>query len=292
MIKRSLLSVSDFVLFSNIFMSFCAVAQGLVTFYLIGATPVLPVIFLLFTATLLIYNFSILYPRPAKPDRSPQRRIRYFFRHYKLMLTLTILAFLCLIPLFILLSNKSEILLILLGIISFCYSIPLFTLGNKKLGLRSIPGLKPIMIILVWTLSTVLIPVIEAHSLHSTTISIRDTIILIAMQFLFIGALTIPFDIRDFFEDKQSGLKTIPVVLGEKNAYTFCQVMLTGYIILLFIFKDNGLNHNFWVLSITAVLTGWLIFKSKWEKNEYYYFFYMDGVLILQYLMLLLFNKL
>jgi hypothetical protein len=31
---------------------------------------------------------------------------------------------------------------------------------------------------------------------------------------------------------------------------------------------------------------GWLIFKSKWEKNEYYYFFYMDGVLILQYVIM------
>jgi len=49
---------------------------------------------------------------------------------------------------------------------------------------------------------------------------------------------------------------------------------------------------NFWALTLTTVLTGWLIFKSKWEKNEYYYFFWMDGTLILQYLMLLLFNYL
>jgi hypothetical protein len=43
-------------------------------------------------------------------------------------------------------------------------------------------------------------------------------------------------------------------------------------------------------LSLTAVLMGWLIFKSEWEKDEYYYFFYMDGVLILQYLFLVAFN--
>ena len=43
-------------------------------------------------------------------------------------------------------------------------------------------------------------------------------------------------------------------------------------------------------MALTAILTGWLIFKSKWEKDEYYYFFFVDGVLILQYLMVLLFS--
>jgi 4-hydroxybenzoate polyprenyltransferase len=141
-------------------------------------------------------------------------------------------------------------------------------------------------------MSTVLLPILEAHNYHFTSISMRDTTILIAKRFLFVAALTIPFDIRDLFEDRKSGLKTIPVVWGEKNAYLFCQVLLLGYLVLLFLFRDGGFNANFWALAITAILTGWLIFKSKWEKNEYYYFFYMDGVLILQYLILLLFGRL
>ena len=118
----------------------------------------------------------------------------------------------------------------------------------------------------------------------------RDTTILIAKRFLFYGALTIPFDIRDLYEDKQTGVKTIPVIWGEKNAYLFCQVLLIGYLILLFLFRNNGFSMDFWALTITAALTGWLIFKSKWKKNEYYYFFCLDGVLILQYLLLLLFK--
>jgi 4-hydroxybenzoate polyprenyltransferase len=123
-----------------------------------------------------------------------------------------------------------------------------------------------------------------------TSISLRDTTILIAKRFLFIAALTIPFDIRDLFEDRQSGLKTVPVMWGEKNAYLFCQILLAGYIVLLFLFRDQGFNADFFALAITAALAGWLIFKSTWERNEYYYFFYVDGVLILQYLFLLLFN--
>ncbi|MBD1367416.1 hypothetical protein IDJ77_26635 [Mucilaginibacter sp. ZT4R22] len=271
-------------------MSLCAVAQALVTFHLIGSKPVTTVTGLLFTSTLGIYNFCILLSKPDKPETSPYRRVRWFFSHYRLMVTFTIVSLLSLIPLFFLLSMESRILLVFLSILSFCYSIPLFTIGEHKFGLRNIPGLKPILITLVWTLSCVLLPILEAENLHLADVSMRDTMILIAKRFLLIGALTVPFDIRDLFQDRQSGLKTIPVAWGEKNAYLFCQVLLVGYVVLLFLFRNNGFNLDFFALTLTAVLMGWLIFRSKWEKNEYYYFFYLDGVLVLQYVVLVVFN--
>jgi 4-hydroxybenzoate polyprenyltransferase len=288
--KKIFQPVLDFLLFSNVFMALCTVAQGLVTFYLIGAKPVVPVIWLLFTSTLGIYNFSILLTKPKQPDKSPYKRVRWFFSHYRLMVTFTIVSLLSLIPLFFLISIESRILMVFLSIISFFYSIPIFTIGDQKFGLRNIPWLKQFLITLVWTMSTVLLPILEAQHFHLTSVSMRDTTILIAKRFLFIAALTVPFDIRDLFDDRKSGLKTVPVVWGEKNAYLFCQVLLAGYVVLLFLFRNNGFNPDFWALTITTVLAGWLIFKSNWEKDEYYYFFFMDGVLILQYLVLLLFN--
>jgi len=288
--KKILQQAFDFVLFSNIFMALCAVAQGLVTFYLIGAKPKTTVIWLLFTSTIGIYNFSILLTRPKNPEQSKYRRVRWFFSHYRLMVTLTIVSLLSLAPLFFMMSTESRILLMFLGVISFAYSLPLFSLGDQKFGLRNIPGLKPFLITLVWTLSTVLLPILAAQSFNLAVISMRDLSILIAKRFLLIAALTVPFDIRDLFEDQQSGLKTIPVAFGEKNAYLFCQILLAGYVVLLFLFRNNGFNADFFALTMTAALAGWLIFKSTWEKNEYYYFFLLDGVLILQYLMLLLFH--
>ena len=289
--KKILQPVFDFILFSNIFMALCAVAQGLVTFFLIGSKPVYSVLGLLFTSTLGVYNFSILISKPQKSENSPYARERWFFGHYRLMVTITIVCILSLLPLFVLISTESRLLLIFLGVISFAYSLPLFSLGDKKFGLRNIPGLKQFLITLVWTMSTVLLPLMEAQHLHLGTVSMRDTTLLIAKRFLFIGALTVPFDIRDLFQDRQSGLKTVPVVWGEKNAYLFCQVLLAGYIVLLFLFRNNGFNNDFFALTITAVLAGWLIFRSTIEKNDYYYFFWVDGVLILQYLLLLLFGS-
>ncbi len=286
--KKIFKLVFDFLLFSNIFMSLCAVAQALVTFELIGSKPVLPVVGLLFTSTLGIYNFCIIITKPKKPEASPYFRVRWFFAHYRLMVTFTIVSLLSLIPLFFLITTESKILLIFLSILSFSYSLPLFAVGEQKFGLRNIPGLKPFLITLVWTLSCVLFPVLESMHLHLTNISMHDTTLLIAKRFLFIGALTIPFDIRDLFDDLKMGMKTIPTVLGEKRAYLFCQLLLAGYIVLLFLFRQNGFSVDFFALSLTTFLTGWLIFKSAWKKDEYYYFFFMDGVLILQYVVLVI----
>ena len=284
--KKLFQSAFDFLLFSNIFMALCAVAQALVTFHLVDVKPIPSVTGLLFTSTLGIYNFSILLSKPKHPEKSPYRRVRWFFARYRLMVTFTIVSLLSLVPLFFLLSIESKILLVFLSILSFGYSLPLFAVGDHKFGLRNIPGLKPFLITLVWTMSCVLLPVLEAQDMHLSDISTRDITILIAKRFLLIGALTIPFDIRDLFQDKHFGLKTIAVAWGEKNAYLFCQVLLVGYVALLFLFRGNGFNADFFALSITAVLMGWLIFRSKWKKNEYYYFFYLDGVLILQYVVL------
>lgn len=282
----------DLLLFSNIFMGLCAVAQGLLTFYLIGSKPVYPVLGLLFTSTLGIYNFCILITRPKHPERSPQKRVRWFFSHYRLMVTLTIVAMLSLVPLFFLISLSSKILLIFLAILSFAYGLPLFAIGERKFGLRNIPGLKLFLITLVWTLSIVLLPVLEAQAKYQAIISFRDATLLIAKRFLFIAAIAIPFDIRDLFEDRQFGLKTIPVAWGEKNAYLFCQLLLAAYLVLLFLFRNNGFNTDFFALALSIILTGWLIFRSRWEKNEYYYFFYLDGVLIVQYAFVIGFNYL
>jgi len=166
----------------------------------------------------------------------------------------------------------------------------MFNKGSEKFGIRNIPGLKQLLITFVWTISCVLIPVLEANDLKLANISIADASILITERFLFFGALTIPFDIRDLPDDKIKGVKTIPVIWGEKNAYLICGILLACYFCSLLVFSDNGLNTNFLALTVTVILAGWLIFKSNFSKNEYYYSFLVDGVLILQYLLLILFE--
>lgn len=277
----------DFILFSNIFISLGALAQGLVTYHLLNVAPSYLVLAFLFLSTLVTYNLSILIYKPKNWQQSKYRRVRWIFRNYRLNLFLTIAATVALIPVFFFLSLKVKVLSVLLGILSLGYALPIIKYNGKKYGLRSIPGLKLFLIAFVWACSSVLIPFLNQSEFNYSTSNI---IILVLKRFLFVVAITIPFDIRDMFQDKVFSLKTIPTLFGERKAYLLCQLMLAVYIILLFLFRNKGFDADFIALTATVVLTGWLIFKSKWERNEYYYFFYLDGTLILQYAMLILVN--
>jgi 4-hydroxybenzoate polyprenyltransferase len=281
--KTQLGQFLDFLLFSNIFIALGAVAQGLVTYGLLNARPDACVLALLFCSTLAQYNFSILLSKPAHPDQSPFRRVRWIFSHERLTLSLTFLTTAALMALFFALSHAAQILLALLAALSMAYALPLFKANGKKFGLRNIPGIKLFLIATVWSLSCVVLPVLELEARRVVTVPVRDIFLLTAKRFLLVAAITVPFDIRDLFQDRSNALRTIPVILGEKKANLFCQALLLIYLILLFLFTQQ-FNADFVGLALTAVLAGWLIFKSNWKRNEYYYFFYLDGVLILQWL--------
>ncbi|MBC7915125.1 MAG: UbiA family prenyltransferase [Pyrinomonadaceae bacterium] len=276
----------DFLLFSNIFIALCAVAQACVTYRLLGVECDKHVLGILFFSTLALYNYSMFMSKPAAPHNSPFRRVRWIDNHYRIMITLTLISVLSLLAIVLLLSAASQVLLLFLGVIAIAYNLPLFTLGDQKFGLRNVPGLKLFLISLIWSLSCVLLPIVELSNSQSIVISASDTIILIAKRFLFIAAITVPFDIRDLYQDKRYDLKTIPVILGERKSYQICQGLLVVYLTLLLLYTQQ-FNAHFFALSLTVLLSAWLIFKSEWKKNEYYYFFFLDGTMILQLVMLM-----
>lgn len=282
------ISILDFLLFSNLFIAICAVAQSLVTYHLLKAEPSKYVLAFLFFSTLLIYNLAVLLAKPKAPQNSPFKRVRWIFEHHRLTISTTLISALCLIPLGLLyLSFESKLLMIFVGLLAVAYNIPFLTLNNKKIGLRNIPGIKLFLIAFVWASSCVLLPIVELESSHQLQIPLSETVLLVAKRFLFICAITVPFDIRDLFQDKLYELKTIPVILGEKKAWIFCQALLAIYLLLLILFT-KGINIDVIGLALTVFLTGWLIFKSNIKRNEYFYFFYLDGTMLLQYLILIL----
>lgn len=288
MLKRLGSSILDFLLFSNLFIAVCAVAQGLVTYHLLKTEPNQHILAFLFFSTLLIYNLAVLLAKPKHPQQSPFKRVRWIFAHHRLTISTTLISALCLIPLGLLyLSFEAQLLMLFVGLLAVAYNIPFLTLNGKKIGLRNIPGIKLFLIGLVWASSCVLLPIVEMESLQKVQIPLSETVLLVAKRFLFICAITVPFDIRDLYQDKLYELKTIPVMLGEKKAWIFCQVLLAIYLLLLVLFTQ-GFNIDVAGLAATVFLTGWLIFKSDIKRNEYFYFFYLDGTMLLQYIILLL----
>jgi len=286
MIKKAFFSTLDFFLFSNIFIAFCAVAQGLVTYYLLQLPPDKYILMFVFCSTLLVYNLSMLLSKPKDPQKSPFKRVRWIFSHHRLIISITLIATLCIIPLGLwYLSIQSQLLMVFVGIIAVAYNFPFLKLNDKKIGLRNLPGIKLFLIAFVWATSCVLLPIVQLESNLGLSITLGATLLLVAKRFLFICAITIPFDIRDLFQDKLYELKTIPVMLGEKKAWIFCQALLILCFVLLVLFTKE-FNLDVLGLALTLFLTGWLIFKSNIKRNEYFYFFFLDGTMILQFVIL------
>ncbi|RZK43515.1 MAG: hypothetical protein EOO90_02835 [Pedobacter sp.] len=286
MIKKVLTSTLDFLLFSNLFIAFCAVAQGLVTYYLLKLPPDTSVLSFVFFSTLLVYNLSMLLSKPKEPKKSPFKRVRWIFSHHRLIISITLIAALCIIPSALLyLSLEAKLLMGFVGIIAIAYNVPFLSINQKKIGLRNLPGIKLFLIAFVWSVSCVLLPIVELENKYGISVPLGETVLLVAKRFLFICAITIPFDIRDLFQDKLYELKTIPVMLGEKKAWIFCQALLATYLLLLILFTKT-VNLEVIGMTLTVIITGWLIFKSNLKKNEYYYFLFLDGTMILQWLIL------
>ena len=290
MIKKIFFSSLDFLIFSNLFIACCAVAQGLVTYYLLKLPPDYYVLAFVFFSTLLIYNLSMLLSKPGQPQKSPFKRVRWIFSHHRFIISITLIAALCIIPIALLyLSLQAKLLMSFVGIISIAYNFPFLSINQKKISLRNLPGIKLFLISFIWSISCVLLPIVELENNYGISVSLAETLMLVAKRFLFICAITIPFDIRDLFQDKLYSLKTIPVILGEKKAWIFCQALLGAYLILLVLFTKT-INLEVIGLALTILITGWLIFKSNLKKNEYYYFFFLDGTMILQYVILWIFS--
>jgi 1,4-dihydroxy-2-naphthoate octaprenyltransferase len=95
-------------------------------------------------------------------------------------------------------------------------------------------------------------------------------------------AITLPFDIRDFHQDRASNLKTIPVLIGKRNSMHLIRILLVIYTLLLFIFAEN-ITGEALALALVTLLTYALIFDKTVKKTEYYYFLLLDGMLLLQF---------
>lgn len=165
------------------------------------------------------------------------------------------------------LSVPSLILLSIGGLISFLYAFK-FNLTNRPTNLRDIPGIKIYLIGIVWGLSCAVIPWMESD-LKS------EHIVLLTTGFvLYIIGITIPFDIRDIKLDELDK-KTIPQIIGV-NYSKLIALFLMG---VTFFFLSYPNFQNLYLL-VSLIPSAGLILLAKESRNELFFSFFTDGLLI------------
>lgn len=174
--------------------------------------------------------------------------------------------------------------LLCLGAITFLYSFPALPFGKKK-RLKEYGILKIITLSLLWTLVTVWFPV------NLMPYEPGLFWLVFAKRFLFMFVLCLLFDMRDTDIDREKGIKTFPVRFGIKNSYYLSYFILAIFLILSFIQNYYWGHPEFlFAMIISAVVTLIVILLTKKYKSDYIYLAGIDGMMLLQALLIYLFG--
>lgn len=223
--------------------------------------------FLIFISTLLIYHLPSMTKVIDNPRSHPRHLIFY------------ILSLTCIVYFSFQVTIYEFLYLLHLGFIGFLYNYPFNKPDIRQLPVRVIPLLKIFVIGYVW--SSIGSVYIFFH--ESLSISWQEILDIWIIQFLFILSIALPFDIRDFSEDKEKNLKTIPGIIGIKKTKILAYSMTAIFVL------TAGLTLSYW---ITFIITGAVVMLavgySNERKPEFYFTGIIDGLIILYALIIYL----
>lgn len=266
-----------------------ATALTVATMFILDTEPNSDVVWFTFFSTLFVYNLSlVLGNRKLKNANSPVRRHQWLLKHDLLLTVMGLLSVPAIAYIALFRLNINSLLFLLpFGIVAAAYSIPI-KFGGKTYVLRESGISKIFLITLMWGVTTALLPVVEIEGLGS--LLEWDTIFLFITRMAFVFAITIPFDIRDLRYDKETGVNTIPRLIGERNAKLLSVVLLVLFIGLCvpFIKNDPYTIAIFSGLCISFISTLAIILLCNKDRPEYYFSFLIEGTSFLQLVFIIL----
>lgn len=223
-----------------------------------------------FSSTLFTYNFQRILKHSAKQFEASVR-IVWIEKHIGFLRILSGLSLALSTVIYFLYLFKVEtvVLLVFLGVISVLYAYKF--LGKKKMNLRDIPTLKIHWICLVWVGACAVFPVLNELIFHKTYM------FLFVGLYLYILAITIPFDIRDFALDITEQ-RTIPQVIGVKWAKLLAAGLLIFSALFFFLFYPFLIYHPMFHLAMVTQFG--LILLSNPNRSELFFSGAIDGAIL------------
>ncbi|MEK6614492.1 MAG: hypothetical protein AABZ32_00040 [Bacteroidota bacterium] len=269
LIKRLL----DFFLYSNIFISLCASALTFET-YLISEKEInwLYLIFV-FLSTFVLYNVQRLFYTRKNISETKSERHKWIFENKKLLMVLSMTALTATAVIVFFFPLKFILWFFPAGLASLFYFIP-------QINLRAIPLMKAGVVAFVWTCVTYFYPHLLLSANRSLSIWVSEgwegT-----SRFFFLSPLAIAFNIRDVEVDKNSGVKTLPVLFGIQKTKIICVFFLMTFSVMI-IFSPSPFDKVVMGLIFSSFVTAILICFASKKRSEYFYSLWMDGMMIFQ----------
>ena len=274
---KILRQIFDFYINSSVHVSLAVVSLSWVTYLEFDVPSGQTLLFFIFFASVTGYNFVKFFGLAKFHHRSLANWLKI----------IQVFSFFCFVLMCYYASQiQTKTIFYVSGfaLITFLYAMPFLPkrfLFDEKQNLRNVGGLKIYVIALVWCGVTVFLPLVN----NSITIS-DDTIITAIQRFVFVIALTLPFEIRDLQFDSIN-LSTIPQKIGEKKTKIIGVILLVIFL-LLECFKSEVTSNKLTTLIITVIAFLALVGAKK-NQGKYYSAFWVESVPILWLLLFLFF---
>ena len=271
---QAFLKLFDFYIFANIHVAFATFSLTKITLLTVGNQQNEVPLFVLFS-TILAYNFIRLYRKSA---------IKSWFSNWieensiKIIL-LSVFSMVMMCYLAFQLETKAILSLAPFVIMTLFYVIPMGRVFASNVSLRTVAGIKIFIIAFCWAGVTVIFPLLNYDSAISF-----DMLLIFVQRFLFVIAITIPFDLRDLSHDGDD-LKTLPQLIGISKSKKLGLLLLMLFLGLEFFISDvNQLRVTF----IIAFISLLFLIRSNTNQNKYYSAFFVESIPIIWLLLTLL----
>ncbi|MBI1779764.1 MAG: UbiA family prenyltransferase [Sphingobacteriales bacterium] len=271
--------ITNVFLFSSAFITLCALAMVAQTADLFQLQNLNPFYFF-FTAggTMASYNLH-WYLTDTNVSNEISERYTWTHTHKQLLLPFAGIGMLMSLISFYFLIHY-WLWIITGAIVAGLYTAPKIP-GKVSTFLRKIAIAKTIYLALAWTYVTAVLPLIISRQ-HINFHSIA----FILHRYFFIYALCILFDYRDRDEDIGQGIRSLITMLNEKGIKVLFYVSLvSGILMALFFYGIYSPSLKGILLCIPLLILAMLYNSIKKNKNDYLYYFAIDGLMLLSFLL-------
>ncbi len=189
-------------------------------------------------------------------------------KNLRLIQVFSLFIFAALIYILFHLSLNAILISGVLGILTLLYVIPLFGEGKN---LRGFAGIKIYVIAFVWSGVTVLLPLVDEINLFQWNV-----IASLLQRFLFVFALTLPFEIRDLRFD-MANLRTVPQIFGVYRTKIIGGLAILTVLMLEFL-KSNSDYNSLFSLIFAGIVLSIFLNKTRIRQTKYFSSFWVEAI--------------
>lgn len=246
-----------------------------------------PVLLIIFSGTVFIYNLAGLLIHVPSFSGNGNRRKNNSTSNQRFHIALCVVSFAAFLAGFSKTTSSEKVVILLTGVCAIAYEMP-FARNNQRLkGFRNILFLKNILLTLVWTMATGLLPLLSKTGLlHS-----HDLLFICLKRFFFVLPLALVFDVRDYNHDLRHELKTIPNQWGIQTTKLIALAAIALFAVIIYLHKmsmeatSSPLLDFSEPLYLSAIITSIFIMMINNTRKNAYYIFVIDGSMILQFVL-------